>query len=143
MSSYYWTNWSNIYCFSNIFFNYFCESHRPFHIINVMNHYQVATLPTHSVRIAASSRTAQLLGGHSAEVNSFHHQAVDVLGDGLVATAWAEDGTIEGLEDPAHPFLLAVQWHAETLLDDPAQVALFAALVDAAAGRSAAGTLAA
>ena len=104
---------------------------------------ELATRPTHSVRIAASSRTARLLGGRSAEVNSFHHQAVDVLGDGLVATAWAEDGTIEGLEDPAHPFLLAVQWHAETLLDDPAQVALFAALVDAAAGRSAAGTLAA
>jgi putative glutamine amidotransferase len=104
---------------------------------------ELATLPTHSVRIAASSRTAQLLGGHVAEVNSFHHQAVDVLGHGLVATAWAEDGTIEGLEDPGHPFLLGVQWHAETLLDDPAQVALFAALVEAAAGRGAAGTLAA
>jgi putative glutamine amidotransferase len=104
---------------------------------------ELATLPTHSVRIAARSRTAHLLGGHSAEVNSFHHQAVETLGDGLVATAWAADGTIEALEDPGHPFLLGVQWHAETLLDDPAQVALFAALVEAAGGRGAAGTLAA
>ena len=104
---------------------------------------ELACLPTHPVRIAASSRTAQLLGGHSAEVNSFHHQAVDKLGDGLVATAWAPDGTIEGIEDPGHPFLLAVQWHAETLLDDPGQLALFSALVEAATGRGAAGTLAA
>jgi putative glutamine amidotransferase len=102
------------------------------------------------VRIAASSHAARLLGGHAAEVNSFHHQAVDTLGAGLVATAWAPDGTIEGLEDPEHPFLVAVQWHAETLLDEPGQLALFAALVEAAsartgavAARSAAGTLAA
>ena len=98
-------------------------------------------------RTRCGSRRARappaLLGGHAAEVNSFHHQAVDTLGDGLVATAWAPDGTIEGLEDPGHPFLLAVQWHAETLLDDPGQLALFAALVEAAAGRGAAGTLAA
>jgi putative glutamine amidotransferase len=104
---------------------------------------ELATLPTHSVRIATSSRAAQLLGAHTAEVNSFHHQAVDTLGSGLVATAWAADGTIEGLEDPAHPFLLGVQWHAETLIDDPAQLALFVALVEAATGRGAAGTLAA
>jgi putative glutamine amidotransferase len=111
---------------------------------------ELATLPTHAVRIAASSRAAALLGGHAAEVNSFHHQAVDTLGDGLVATAWAPDGTIEGLEDPRHPFLLAVQWHAETLLDHPGQLALFAALVEAASARSgaavargSAGTLAA
>jgi putative glutamine amidotransferase len=111
---------------------------------------ELATLPTHSVRIAARSRAALLLGGHAAEVNSFHHQAVDTLGDGLVATAWAPDGTIEGVEDPQHPFLLAVQWHAETLLHDPRQLALFAALVEAASGRggvaiarNGAGTLAA
>jgi putative glutamine amidotransferase len=100
---------------------------------------ELATLPTHSVRIAAKSRAAQLFGGHSAEVNSFHHQSVDTLGDGLVATAWAADGTIEGLEDPRHPFLLAVQWHAETLLDDPGQLGLFKALVAAAAAHAATG----
>ena len=105
---------------------------------------ELATCPTHSVRIAASSRAAQLLGGRR-EVNSFHHQAVDVLGAACVATAWAPDGTIEGIEDPSHPFLLAVQWHAETLLDDPGQLALFAArraaalvLTAASPGRSSA-----
>jgi putative glutamine amidotransferase len=98
---------------------------------------ELATVPTHSVRIAARSRAARLMGAHAAEVNSFHHQAVDSLGDGLVATAWAPDGTIEGIEDARHPFLLGVQWHAETLTDAPGQLALFAALVEAATAHSA------
>jgi putative glutamine amidotransferase len=111
---------------------------------------ELASLPTHPVRIAARSRTARLIGARAAHVNSFHHQAVDALGDRLVATAWARDGTIEGIEDPQHPFLLGVQWHAETLTDAPGQLALFSALVEAAtahsasaAARSLAGTLAA
>jgi putative glutamine amidotransferase len=104
---------------------------------------EVATQPTHAVRVAARSCAARILGAHAAQVNSFHHQAADTLGDGLVATAWAPDGTIEALEDPGHPFLLGVQWHAETLLDEPGQLALFAALVEAAERRSAPGTLAA
>jgi putative glutamine amidotransferase len=102
-----------------------------------------ACVPTHRVRIAARSRAARVLGAHSAEVNSFHHQAVDTLGDGLVATAWAPDGTIEALEDLGHSFFLGVQWHAETLLDEPGQLALFAALVEAAAARGTAASLAA
>ena len=104
---------------------------------------ELATQPVHAVRVAAKSRLAQLLGSHSAEVNSFHHQAVARLGDGLVATAWAQDGTVEAIEDPRHPFLLGVQWHAETLVADEAQLGLFRALVDAASGRAVPGTLAA
>jgi putative glutamine amidotransferase len=99
---------------------------------------EVATVPTHAVRITARSRTARLLGSHAAEVNSFHHQSVETLGTGLVATAWAPDGTIEAIEDASHPFLLGVQWHAETLTDEPGQLALFAALVEAATAHSAA-----
>ena len=48
----------------------------------------------------------------------------------------AADGTIEAIEDPRHPFLLGVQWHAETLIDLPCQLALFEALVVAASWRS-------
>ena len=55
----------------------------------------------------------------------------------------AEDGTIEAIRIADAPsFALGVQWHAETLLEDPAQLGLFAAFVDAAAWRVA-GTLAA
>jgi putative glutamine amidotransferase len=96
-----------------------------------------STQPTHGIRVAARSRAAELLGSRHAEVNSFHHQAVAGLGSGLIATAWAPDGTIEAVEDPRHPFLLGVQWHAETLLDEPGQLQLFAALVEAAGAQRA------
>ncbi|HEX8101246.1 MAG TPA: gamma-glutamyl-gamma-aminobutyrate hydrolase family protein [Solirubrobacteraceae bacterium] len=95
---------------------------------------EVATQPTHEVAIALHSRTARTLGVTRLAVNSFHHQAVDALGAGLCVTARAADGTVEALECRERPFFLGVQWHAETLVDHPAQLALFRALVRAAAG---------
>lgn len=47
-------------------------------------------------------------------VNSSHHQAIDALGDGLVAEAWAEeDGVIEQVRLRGHPFAFGVQYHPE------------------------------
>jgi putative glutamine amidotransferase len=103
----------------------------------------LATQPVHAVRIAPRSRASRVLGTRAAQVNSFHHQAVDELGMGLVATAWAPDGIIEAIEDRRHPFLLAVQWHAETLIEEKAHLALFHALVHAASAPAVPGTLAA
>jgi putative glutamine amidotransferase len=74
------------------------------------------------------------LGTTQLSVNSFHHQAVDRLGAGLCACAWAPDGTIEAIEDPERPFVVAVQRHAETLQGIPGQLALFEGLVSIAAG---------
>jgi putative glutamine amidotransferase len=79
----------------------------------------------------AATRTG---AGHWLEVPTHHHQAVDRLGDGLVATAWAADGTVEALELTAAGaadragFAIGVQWHPEEG-EDPR---LFRALVDAA-----------
>jgi len=47
----------------------------------------------HPVRLAPDSRLAALLGAGVVTVASWHHQAVDRLGDGLRAVAWADDGT--------------------------------------------------
>jgi putative glutamine amidotransferase len=88
------------------------------------------------VTILPASRLAAVLGTTELMVNSFHHQAVDRLGTGLRACAWAPDGTIEGIEDPGEEFVLAVQWHAETLQGVPAHLALFEELVRAAAPSS-------
>jgi len=104
---------------------------------------ELATQRVHAVRIAPRSCASRALKTRATMVNSFHHQAVDELGEDLVAAAWAPDGTIEAIEDRRHPFLVAVQWHAETLVDTPSQLALFRALVEAASGRGALGTLAA
>jgi putative glutamine amidotransferase len=93
---------------------------------------------THTVRIETGSRLASIVGGEDLDVNSFHHQAADRLGRGLRAVAWAPDGVIEGIEDTEPGFYLGVQWHVETLVDRPRHARLFAALVAAAAGESAA-----
>jgi putative glutamine amidotransferase len=89
--------------------------------------------PTHTVRIEPDSRLAAIVGTEELDVNSFHHQAVDRLGRGLRAVAWAPDGVIEGIEDASSPLYLGVQWHVETLVHFERHAALFAALVEAAA----------
>jgi putative glutamine amidotransferase len=116
------------------------HQHVPDLVDGRVGHRQVeaGTRATHPVEVAEGSRLAGVLGrGGELWVNSFHHQAVDRLGDGLTPVAWSPDGLVEALEgDPDGPFLLAVQWHAETLVDRAEELALFRALVDAAAARS-------
>jgi putative glutamine amidotransferase len=90
--------------------------------------------PTHSVTVLEGTLLARLLGTSRLEVNSFHHQAVDRLGEGLRVAARAPDGTIEAIEDPDRPFVLAVQWHAETLVERAPHRALFDELVSVASG---------
>lgn len=87
---------------------------------------------THPVRIETGSLLATIIPKSIIEVNSSHHQAIDRLGTDLRPVAWAPDGTIEALEDPAMPFLLAVQWHPEALSHLPEHAALFDALVQSA-----------
>jgi putative glutamine amidotransferase len=89
--------------------------------------------PTHAVAVDADSRLAAILGHRHVQVNSFHHQAVDVLGERLTVTARSEDGTVEAFESAGSGFVLGVQWHAECLVDHDEQAALFTALVDACA----------
>jgi len=70
------------------------------------------------------------LVGAKLPVKSYHHQAVDAVGDGLRVTARTDDGIVQAVELEGVPFGLAVQWHPE---EDAAEDArLFAGLVDAA-----------
>ncbi len=90
----------------------------------------------HELRVDPHSRLAGQLGGTRLSAASWHHQAIDRLGEGLRAVAWADDGVIEAVELEEHPYLTAVQWHPElTAADDPAQQALFDELI-ALAGRT-------
>jgi putative glutamine amidotransferase len=86
----------------------------------------------HRVKIEPSSRLAQIVGTTDLEVNSLHHQALAVLGDGVTAAAYAEDGTPEAIEVAAAPNVLGIQWHAELLRHRPEHLALFQHLVAAA-----------
>jgi putative glutamine amidotransferase len=72
----------------------------------------------HPVKLDPESRLAALLGATElAEVASWHHQAVDRLGAGLRAVAWAPDGTVEALELREAPRLVAIQWHPELQIE--------------------------
>jgi putative glutamine amidotransferase len=66
----------------------------------------------HDVDVKTDTRLGQLLGDR-APVKSHHHQGYGRLGDGLVESAHAEDGTIEAFEDPSQRFALGVLWHPE------------------------------
>jgi putative glutamine amidotransferase len=96
-----------------------------------------AGVKTHGVTIDTESFLHELLACDAIGVNSFHHQAVDRLGTGLRAVAWAPDGVVEAIEAVDASFYLGVQWHAEGLVEDGAHAALFDALVDAAAAPAA------
>jgi len=76
--------------------------------------------PLQRVALAPGSRLAKAFGATEVSVNSFHHQGVDRIGEGLVATARSEDGLVEALEidDPdGDAFVVAVQWHPEMCWD--------------------------
>ena len=91
---------------------------------------------SHGIRVAPGTRAAAALGRTEFAANSFHHQAVRVLGAGLVATAWAGDDLIEAVEGAAEDWwLLAVQWHPEEMSADAAAPhgGIFRALVAEAA----------
>ena len=83
----------------------------------------------HEVDVESESKLGEILGDR-APVKSSHHQGFGRLGEGLREAAWAEDGTVEALEDPAHRFALGVLWHPEEGED----FALFKALVEEAGG---------
>ncbi|MBI5179707.1 MAG: gamma-glutamyl-gamma-aminobutyrate hydrolase family protein [Nitrospinae bacterium] len=87
---------------------------------------------SHSAEVAVGTALHAITGNRTLNVNSTHHQAVKKLGTGLVASALAPDGTIEGIEKPGKRFIIGVQWHPEFLVKGAPHLALFKALVKAA-----------
>ena len=104
------------------------------HLPDIVGHEGHSPTPgamgSHTVTVGQSSCLAGIVGTGPAMVSTHHHQGIDRLGTGLVATAWADDGTIEAfeLEAAEHPFALGVEWHPEA----SGQQKLFRALVERA-----------
>jgi putative glutamine amidotransferase len=95
--------------------------------------------PTHEVRVSEGSYIAEVMGLGSAKVNSYHHQGIRDLAEGLVVTGRSSDGVIEAVEseDLTEQWLLGVQWHAEAMRGaGPQQESLFEAHVSAAEGHA-------
>jgi putative glutamine amidotransferase len=72
----------------------------------------------HGVRIGRDSLLYGIAGEDRGEINSAHHQAIGVVGEGLSVNCRADDGTIEGIEwkdREGKSFMLGVQWHPERM----------------------------
>lgn len=69
--------------------------------------------PRHSMTVEPGSRLHEALGVEEIEVNSFHHQAIDRLGEGLRATGVAADGVVEVIELEGEPYLLGAQFELQ------------------------------
>ena len=101
------------------------------HLPEVLGHerhkHKPGEFSDHDVRLEPETRLGQLLG-ERAPVKSHHHQGFGRIGAGLREVGWADDGTVEALEDPSKRFAVGVLWHPEEGED----FALFEALVEEA-----------
>jgi putative glutamine amidotransferase len=93
--------------------------------------------PTHPLEIKPGSMLCSHLG-EAAVVDSYHHQAIDRLGEGLEAVGWAPHGVVEAVEMPgAGAFVLGVQWELhEEWQDDERSFGIWRAFVRFAAERA-------
>jgi gamma-glutamyl-gamma-aminobutyrate hydrolase PuuD len=85
-----------------------------------------------SYQLEPGSKVAAAIGSTRAQGKSYHHQATETPGRDVKVVGHSEDGTVEALEVTSRDWTLAVQWHPERTLDDPAMRNLFLALVKAA-----------
>ncbi|KYG89103.1 glutamine amidotransferase [[Bacillus] sp. KCTC 13219] len=87
---------------------------------------------THTVKIQGEQLRG-IFGAEQIRTNSFHHQAIDQLGEGLVAAGTALDGVNEAVEHSEHPFCIGVQWHPEAMAPsgDAHSIKLFKAFIEA------------
>jgi anthranilate synthase component 2/putative glutamine amidotransferase len=101
--------------------------HLPEQVGNDVHKQVPGEFAVHPVEVKEGSRLAGIVGA-KPDVTSHHHQAPGRVGEGLVESAWAADGTLEAVEDPSRRFVVGVQWHPEAGED----AALFEALVEQA-----------
>jgi gamma-glutamyl-gamma-aminobutyrate hydrolase PuuD len=98
------------------------------HLPDVVGHerhrHTPGTFADHPVSVGKGTLLGRLVGEH-APVKSHHHQGLGRIGDGLAESAWADDGTVEAVEDAERRYALGVLWHPEEGKD----AALFGALV--------------
>jgi putative glutamine amidotransferase len=100
----------------------------------VINHEQPHPkhIPSHNIIIKSGTILSKIAGGlPETIVNSTHHQAIGNIGEGLIVSAYAEDGIVEAIESLNHKFVIGVEWHPEYLNRNNIDLALFQALVTA------------
>jgi putative glutamine amidotransferase len=74
---------------------------------------------SHEISVEPDSLIAKAVGAEHLTVNSFHHQSVKRVADGMRVTARSPDGIIEGIESTNDWWVMGVQWHPEEMTDSP------------------------
>ena len=103
------------------------HANQPMHCVRTPD----PALAAHEVFVRPGTKLAGIVGAGACGVNSRHHQAADRLAEGLVVSACATDGIVEGLERADKRFVVAVQWHPEDMTNDERQRRLFEAFREA------------
>ena len=75
----------------------------------------------HEIDIRPDTWLKNVIRKDTLLTNSYHHQAVKALAPGFVVSATARDSTVEGFEYAGDKFIVGLQWHPETTLDDDAE----------------------
>lgn len=70
-------------------------------------------LSYHEIDLSEGSILSKILHSDRIEVNSYHHEGIKDLAEGLSVSATSDDGLIEAIENPYYPYMLGVQWHPE------------------------------
>lgn len=73
---------------------------------------------SHQINIAHGSQLHQIVECDHYWVNSSHHQAIDMVGEGFIVNARSCDNIIEGIEKTDHPFCIGIQWHPEFFITE-------------------------
>lgn len=103
------------------------------HLPDVVGHEEHSGGTLAEYEIVEGTKLHAIVGASRIRGRSYHHQAIDRLGEGLIVNAAHADGTIEGIEAPGRKWLLGTQWHPERTLEDAESKRLFAAFVEACA----------
>jgi putative glutamine amidotransferase len=92
---------------------------------------------SHSVKIEKGTPLFDLVGCEHMRANSFHHQAIKVLGKGLIPMAYAPDGIVEAVYLESYPYLRAYQWHPERICSkDEHNMGIFKDFIKTAQGEN-------
>jgi len=104
----------------------------PSEFSGAINHRQMPpyNVPSHRVNIITDSPLHKITGINCIDVNSCHHQGINVLAEKLEVMALADDGLAEAVFMPSRHFVWAVQWHPEFYPNNEISKKIFAAFIN-------------
>lgn len=102
------------------------------HLPDVVGHENHAGGTMQEYSVARGSHLEEIVRVDIVTGKSYHHQAVNALGENLEIVSKNDDGTVEAIEATDRPWVIGVQWHPERTLHDGATQRIFQSFIEAA-----------